>query len=281
MYSYLMSIKRFDDLGGGIKPRLVGWKDASTFPGFCGHHDKKLFAPLEDEPFTGSPQQCFLLSYRAIVWEYYAKLRSNGSASMRVALAAQKSSSVQRQAMDINRQTDLGLRDMQVRKNKFDECLTAGSWGDLHGLLIEFDQLFPIQCSAAWSPLIDVYGEKLQVLDYSPRTPAGAALVSFAANGNSYFLLSWHKDSTAVASRLADSIDSLQKCDIAGTIAALLLLTSENCHLSPAWYESLSESNKDWVNLLAHPFPAFEFTPFNAGSKGFIENIGVKSYKRF
>ena len=32
---------------GGIKSRLVGWKEASVFRGFCGKHDDELFRELD------------------------------------------------------------------------------------------------------------------------------------------------------------------------------------------------------------------------------------------
>lgn len=66
VYSYVPSLQSINALQGKISPELRGWKDASTFPGFCSTHDKDIFSALEDEPFTGSKQQCFLLGYRSI-----------------------------------------------------------------------------------------------------------------------------------------------------------------------------------------------------------------------
>lgn len=277
VFSYAASIQLFEKLEGGIEPKLTGWKEASTFPLFCSFHDKSLFSPLEDKPFIGSRQQCFLLSYRANVWEYYAKLRSSQKNKYRLAIASQKNEILQNFVAVFNQQTDLGLRDTIVRKEKFDDILVNKRWAECHGLLIEFDRVFPIQCSAAWSPTMDVQGEALQILDYKPRTPQGATIASFAADGRSYFLLSWLDDSATVASKLADSIDKVPDSEKAGVIAALLLLTSENCHLSPDWYDSLPPSGKDAINSLAHPVLNSLTAPAIAGRSTFVSNIGIKT----
>src|SRR5579859_4904779 len=62
----------FDDTG---KPKLhrVGWRDASTFTGFCAKHDEITFKPLEVGGFEGTLQQCFLIGYRAVCHEVYQK----------------------------------------------------------------------------------------------------------------------------------------------------------------------------------------------------------------
>jgi len=50
---------------GRFELRRIGWPAASTFTGFCGKHDSATFKPLEETDFTGSPEQCFLIGYRA------------------------------------------------------------------------------------------------------------------------------------------------------------------------------------------------------------------------
>jgi hypothetical protein len=50
--------------GTQLEPQLVGCKEASVFPGFCGRHDASVFKPIDDEVFAGRPEQIFLLAYR-------------------------------------------------------------------------------------------------------------------------------------------------------------------------------------------------------------------------
>lgn len=64
------------DLSSG-RPRLqlrrVGWRQASTFTGFCARHDNSVFRPLETADFGGTAEQCFLIAYRALCHEIYTK----------------------------------------------------------------------------------------------------------------------------------------------------------------------------------------------------------------
>ncbi|MDT3722919.1 SEC-C metal-binding domain-containing protein [Pseudomonas oryzihabitans] len=280
VYSYNASIQRFQEMQGRLVPKLCGWKDASTFPGFCGHHDKQLFAPLEDAPFVGSQHQCFLLGYRSFAWEYYAKLRATKNNPYRT-IQASRDPIMRSLIAQFNYMNELGLRDIQTHKETYDKVLTGEHWPDCHGLLIEFDQIFPIQCSAAWSPTEDINGNTIQELDSNPRLPETAAIVSFAADGKSYFLLLWLDDSARVSSTLARSIDALPREKVAGYIAALLLLTSENCHFSPSWYDSLSDAGKELVHDLAHPMNGIKPSAAESDLTDHIGHIGIASLRWF
>src|SRR5699024_2422992 len=48
---------------------------ASTFFGFCDHHDTVLFKPIELSEYEGKPIQNFLFAFRASALEYHRKQR--------------------------------------------------------------------------------------------------------------------------------------------------------------------------------------------------------------
>ena len=56
----------------GSGRRSVGWKEASTFYGFCNVHDR-MFAPIESQVFAHTREQCFLTGYRALCHEIHLK----------------------------------------------------------------------------------------------------------------------------------------------------------------------------------------------------------------
>ena len=60
-----------------LKVHRRGWKEASTFNGFCNTHDTSLFTDLETRPFVGDEKQCFLIGYRAACHEIYQKIAVN------------------------------------------------------------------------------------------------------------------------------------------------------------------------------------------------------------
>ncbi|OBY84620.1 hypothetical protein ACM14_14860 [Delftia sp. JD2] len=281
VYSYIPSIKSLDAARGRLVPKLLGWRTASTFPGFCAHHDKHVFAALEDVEFTGSQQQCFLLSYRAIAWEYFTKLRAVSRGPLHAAMVAQMPESIRAFIAKQSYANDLGLKDITQHKTTYDAALEKEKWTECHGLLIEFNGRFPIQCAAAWAPLEDINGTKIQNLDFSPRVPQTAALLSFAANEKSYFLLSWLDYSAKVTEQLANSIRTLPTSDISGAVAALLLLTSENCHFSPDWYDGLSNEGKEWVHDLWHPAVGPKPSAVGAAGSIYVQGISVAALQWF
>ena len=74
VYSYdVSSLKNLQKHDGALVPELLGINRASTFTGFCSRHDNQIFEPLEKRTFCGTPEQCFLLGYRARAREIYTK----------------------------------------------------------------------------------------------------------------------------------------------------------------------------------------------------------------
>ncbi len=54
----------------------IGWSKASTFNGFCGHHDRTTFLSIEDNhPFEIEKlEHLFLQSYRSFAYGYHKKM---------------------------------------------------------------------------------------------------------------------------------------------------------------------------------------------------------------
>jgi len=77
VYGFKPSVQALHKNLGKVKPDLIGINNASTFTGFCSSHDKAIFFKIEDHPFIGTAEQCFLLAYRAISREYFTQ---NGGA---------------------------------------------------------------------------------------------------------------------------------------------------------------------------------------------------------
>ena len=74
---YYLGLEPSDDMAG-LEPifKKEGIKKFSTFSGFCGEHDKKIFQPIEDKPFDGANEQINIYAYRAITKELHANLES-------------------------------------------------------------------------------------------------------------------------------------------------------------------------------------------------------------
>lgn len=251
VYSTKPSMLDLENHNGNFQPKLLGAKRASTFPGFCAYHDKLIFSPLEDTPFVGSAHQCFLLSYRSIARELYAKQCAVQHAAYRNAITTNSPINIKYYINHKNYIDKINLRDLERHKEKYDEVLEKKNWRECTGILIEFEGTFPIQCSAAYEPSCDINNIEIQQLDNFSITPEIVTINSFSANNKSYFLLSWLKQKSIASQKLATSIASIDKDRIPGIIGSYLLLTSDNCHISPDWYEKLPTPGKDLtINLI-------------------------------
>lgn len=280
VYSYDLTLEGIKKNNAALIPQLTGWRQASTFPGFCGYHDKRLFEPLEDMPFTGSKEQCFLIAYRALAKEVHAKLSSAKQNDLRIAYAG-SSPSKRAHAVALNKGVALGLRDTKRHKNRYDKVLLNKAWNTVKGLLIEFEGVFPIQCTGGLFPDVDILGMPLQLIDWRATTPDTINMSSFAADGKSYFLLCWLPDSDRTCARFAAAFNLVQKEKLPAVTAAFILQRTENCHFSPDWYDQLPDEGKQWCleQGLSNVISENCLPPIAHADVPWLSGVAVKSIK--
>jgi hypothetical protein len=71
VYQIAPNVLSLENNSGPLELKLVGTNRASTFTGFCRKHDDEIFAPIEKQQFRGTPEQCFLVAYRALCREVF------------------------------------------------------------------------------------------------------------------------------------------------------------------------------------------------------------------
>jgi hypothetical protein len=133
-----------EDLAGQRKIHSRGWKEASTFKGFCNVHDASLFADLETKPFTGDEKQCFLVGYRAVCHEKYQKGAVNANSPL---LKANLDKGLPKTGQ-IRIQEGLGIYDLSIHtgakeingvKDLYDLSLQTNNFNDMNYAVISFD----------------------------------------------------------------------------------------------------------------------------------------------
>ena len=117
VYSCAPSWDHIQKHGLGV-PERRGIHQASTFSGFCSRHDSAIFEPLENKTFTRTPEQCFLLGFRALAQELYNK---KGAAEL----------SETRRDMDKGRVLTEQVA-MQALIQEYDAAFTAGCRDLIH-----------------------------------------------------------------------------------------------------------------------------------------------------
>ena len=148
------------DQQGNPKIHRIGWRNASTFSGFCDKHDGQLFSAIENQPFVGSDRQVFLIGYRALCHELYQK---QAATDLEPVLAE----NLDRGGLESDQQVTqtklaissagrrAGLQEVRVLKSTFDQILRIEDYGGLHTAVLWFRRAraWPAQAWYTWNSI--------------------------------------------------------------------------------------------------------------------------------
>jgi len=234
-----------------LKPQLVGIGRASTFSGFCSFHDDKIFGPLEKESYSGMLNQCFLLGYRAIAKELYAKEAANSLAEYRAKMDYGRSVTdqilIQRHASAHNSGTQIGFRDIVHHKRVFDEVLVSGDLTRVRVLRVLIDGVFPIMASGAIYPERDFSGARLLDLSDLESCPSLMAFSLIFGSDCSEAVFTWVEDGDTVCERFVRSIEQLPQEVLPHSLVKFSFEFFENTHISPNWWDDLTDRQRDYL----------------------------------
>ncbi len=139
------------DFGNGLFEDIPV-KQASAFPGFCNTHDTEIFRPIDNQPWNGSDQHKFLLVYRALCREVYAKFIN--VESIMPALIRNTEVAFRDGLIRWNKGELLGLNESLRDKHAMDVKLLAGNYQcDSHVVSLGFD--FPLRVAGVFIPEFD------------------------------------------------------------------------------------------------------------------------------
>ncbi|PKQ19340.1 MAG: hypothetical protein CVT66_10580 [Actinobacteria bacterium HGW-Actinobacteria-6] len=255
VYSYkgAASFARLNETGGVIEPRLIGVSRASTFYGFCAKHDNSIFAPLENGPFVGSIEQCFLLAYRAQAKENYAKRGELETVGL-VAEHADKGKPLGRQleiqaiARAHAAAAEAAFRDNELIRREYEAALAKSDFSTTRAYVIEFDSTAPLQCSGGIYPEIDFSGKPLLNL-LELDSPLGMFTTSLFHGGEGGVLvLSWLDNGEPAPWRFAESIADTSDADLWNAVVRFMFEFFENLCIDPEWWEGLSDEQRVELN---------------------------------
>lgn len=140
VYAFIPSFENLTKNNGVLQPELYGINKASTFTGFCAHHDNIIFSPLEDAEFIGSKEQCFLLAYRAHARKYFTKTSSANLVDFMKQADRGRSHpeqmDIQNMAFHHSLGVDAGVRDVTIYKKKLENILNLKDFNKVNAFII-------------------------------------------------------------------------------------------------------------------------------------------------
>ncbi|MFC1864488.1 YecA family protein [Chloroflexota bacterium] len=261
VYSLVLDLENRAKYKGRAEPELVGIKKASTFSGFCSNHDNSIFAPIERRPFIESPEQCFLLAYRAVAMELFKKKAALSASSIRRQTDRGKGKNEQRMIQSFNASFDTGvsagLKDMEYHKQLYDKVLLNKDFKDIRAYVLVFDQPPPVMCSSVYSLEHDFKGNMLQDLNNLDVIVRQITYTSFYSEGHGFIVFSWLSESDVVCRQLIDSIRGLSPDRVTDVLIGFFFTFTENLHIQPEWWENLAANKRelliDWLAESMNP----------------------------
>lgn len=276
VYGYDPDIFQLDQTGGRISPRLIEIRRASTFTAFCGRHDKELFAPVEDQPFTGSFEQVALLSFRAVaheLWEKRVKVRTHELFDRELRRRGCLPRFVAGRMIGPMKKADrLDLALAERVKAKMDDIIRTRQWQRIEGAVMWFDQPLPVMCAGATYPRYDFQGRVLQPMKGEIDT---MTISTIGTGGGGAVVFAWPLGNVACR-RAVESVFILSDADVPAAVVRFIAEHLENHYLAPDWWDSLSAEQQslflDHVNSGLPPLRPH-------GSKWFAatDDLGVKA----
>lgn len=244
---------------GSLQASLIGVREASTFPGFCSYHDCETFSPLEAQRLSFTPEQCFLLGYRALCRELHCKRRALAFITMLRQTDRGKPAEAQVQiqglANKMEKGTRIGLNNLEATKQIWDRTLLSRDFSEVGYYVLVFDRCPDTMCSGAEFPDQDFNDRPLlNVLDQLTEIIA-FNLIGTKSSGA--YVFSWLRPAPH-AEALARSLDALQDQDKAHAVLRYVFSGCENTFISPQWWDALPEGHRirltQRMNMAGSPF---------------------------
>jgi hypothetical protein len=227
--------------------QLVGINKASTFRGFCGKHDTDLFSQIDNEPFSASPEQCFLHGYRALSLK---TLRETAATASLPAIHQHESGAPHQKQRFVHDRVETAftgtVRALEIAracKIRYDAVLREKRWDEVRFLWATYEAPPPLACSSILGPKYDFQGKLLQSLS-GPWDPEWLTVHSFLSDGKGYFVLSWLQSSAGIGTRFAESLISLPAREVPDAVLLLVLTYTENVFIAPAWWDQLTDQKR-------------------------------------
>lgn len=232
------------------RPRLLGISHASTFTGFCDTHDRTTFLPIETRPFIGTQEQSFLLGYRAICSEEFAK---DVSLAQSIPLLRETDRgkpfeaqrAIQAFVDQIEREVRAGREDIRLYKALYDDALCRGDFSASRYYIVWFANAPDLMCSGATQFQVDFAGRQLQ--DWTnlqgPHLEFGTfSLIATESGGAAVF--QWIGDSTPITA-FVRSLHALTNEQVPDALVRLAFEYFENVYMTPDWWEGLEGTVRD------------------------------------
>lgn len=242
------NLAELEKTDGRITLTAEGVSKASTFTGFCAHHDKSLFAPLEDNPITLSSEQLFLLAYRAFSRELYAKETNVKTAELLREIDKGRTTAeqifIQGNASGYAEGVDLALIELREMKDIMDGMLASGNFSGMNHFVVELSALPKVLVSASTQPEFDFKGNRIQTFGSRENRMSHVIFNCVSYDNVGCFVFSWLPMHDEICTKFIETLAELGTEEIGDALIRFCYSTAENTWASPRWWNALGDQAK-------------------------------------
>lgn len=224
----------------------------STFRGFCGKHDKQIFAPIDDFLLAPTLEQITLYAYRSLCREVFVK--ENAVTLFQELTKRLSGNEANRAVVNSTLQgSTLALKNLLRHKTNYELLLKSKCFATMKSVLFHSCQKPSVVFSGLLFPDYDFLGTVLQDLT-DQSLERNLITFSFAPMSDGWaFLLAWHEDSSKTCVPLVRSL-ATQVSDggnLGDFLFRFVLASCENLAMSPTWWEARSKTQRAEIEHLA------------------------------
>jgi len=241
------------------KMKEEGRGKATTFTGFCGYHDKKIFEPIEDYDFVpGNKEQEFLYAYRALAKEYHAKKTTTEMyRRMLEIINSGNEEKIHSFFSLVSKQTPvtlvaienmlngsyIGSLDAEQRlekyKQQFNSYLDNSNYSELVTEVIVFQKEYHLAVSSMIFIEKDLLGNTINDLSDFDTALAPLFITIFPQNEKTYVLMSYLSRNRRRYKFIRKQILSLNENKVKSILSNIILKYVENFTVSPKKWREL------------------------------------------
>jgi hypothetical protein len=235
VYSFLHLKHNEEGAVIGFEP--LGKKNASTFSGFCGHHDTNLFQEIENNPIDiENDEHCFLLSYRAFAMDFHSKQETLKGFKKNELYNKPEMKTTQEHLIS---GSELAMRDNKVVKDRLNEMLKNENYSELEYFSYSLDYTVPLALAASFNP---DYSYSNQLLNKSEDPKVVYEFVNFTIipmdSGETHILFSCLPEQEKSV-KFIDELSELPELKLEKAISSIIIAYIENTFISPKIWEKL------------------------------------------
>jgi|TARA_A100001391_G_scaffold183172_1_gene150131 hypothetical protein len=244
VFSTKRAFANLEKRDGQVDMEQIGVGQASTFPGFCSHHDTELFKPVEQASSKLDAYSCFLLSFRAVTYELAAKdaqLRANVASKEFIDYGRSFEEQTTLQNFLHLQQVGIkqGLEDITKLKALYGEAFKSQDFSKFNFYGVEFDKVLPFVAAGAFMPEFDFAGTQLQDIKVG-HSVNQIALNITQVGDNTCVVFGWFGGPDCAAERLVNSFKAIPQQEKANLLLVLAMEHLENFFCTPSWWVGLA-----------------------------------------